>query len=448
MGDYITLSYRWSASELLTTKSTTLAERLTGIPIDGFPRTLYDAVVVTRKLGKRYLWIDALCILQDSPADWVDQSSRMGEIYGNAWLNISADVAETAEAGFLVDRNLLEIRACEHPALLNSTEVRQRLICPYIWSTRCTAHDNILTKRGWIFQERFYSRRILHFLHHEVLWECNAIVVSERCPVRLLNPKISDGDTWKKIRRLQSTALPLDSDVAYASNVRASGHVKHWRIENWGFRAISFDPWYALVVEYSKTTLTRPADRLPAVSSLAALTKHKAVMAATYIAGLWLEDLSYGLSWSSLNSTWEETTDPVYVGPSFSWVSVGRPVCFYKASCPDPDTELQVLHYECTPASNDPFGAVESARITVRGLAKQLEDAKEVKDMIRFLPDALYRTPYLPRNVSLLFLGGNFLVLIRKGENIYSRIGLALDVGRNDLRLAPESWDRKEITII
>jgi hypothetical protein len=184
------------------------------------------------------------------------------------------------------------------------------------------------------------------------------------------------------------------------------------------------------------------------MSSLAALTKHKAVMPATYIAGLWLEDLSYGLSWSSLDSTQEETTDPLYVGPSFSWVSAGRPVCFYKASCPEPNAELQVLHYKCTPASNDPFGAVESARITVRGLAKQLEDAKEVKDMIRFLPDALYRTPYLPHNALLLFLGGNFLVLVRRGESTYSRIGLALDVGRNDLRLAPKSWDRIEITII
>lgn len=118
--DYITLSYRWGDVEPFTTTSLTLKERLYGISEEDLPKTIRDAVNITRLLGKRFLWVDALCILQNSKSDWDTQSAQLGDIYSNAWLNISVDVAENSKAGFLGKqrRNLMQIRNCEHPSLV------------------------------------------------------------------------------------------------------------------------------------------------------------------------------------------------------------------------------------------------------------------------------------------------------------------------------------------
>lgn len=61
--DYVTLSHRWGSNLTLTTKESNLWERMRGIPVQSMPQTFKDAVKITRKLGVRYLWIDALCIL-------------------------------------------------------------------------------------------------------------------------------------------------------------------------------------------------------------------------------------------------------------------------------------------------------------------------------------------------------------------------------------------------
>jgi hypothetical protein len=53
---------------LAATKSN-IQTLISGVEIDRPPQTLKDAVYVTRRLGIRYLWIDALCIIQDSPED-------------------------------------------------------------------------------------------------------------------------------------------------------------------------------------------------------------------------------------------------------------------------------------------------------------------------------------------------------------------------------------------
>jgi hypothetical protein len=98
-GKYICLSYCGGTSLGLTITYDSLSSRLSEIPDIQLPTTLRDAVHITRELGFRYLWIDALCILQRRPevvndqeaiADWQDQSSKMADIYGNAFLTMDA----------------------------------------------------------------------------------------------------------------------------------------------------------------------------------------------------------------------------------------------------------------------------------------------------------------------------------------------------------------------
>ena len=62
---------------------------------------------MTRKLGIRYLWIDALCIIQDSEGggDWLTESSRMAEVYKFAYLNLTASDSVDGHGGLYRSRD-------------------------------------------------------------------------------------------------------------------------------------------------------------------------------------------------------------------------------------------------------------------------------------------------------------------------------------------------------
>jgi len=71
-GSYATLSHCWGGSIPAMTTLCNYAERQRSIPFLSLPRQFQDAIVVTRQLGLRYIWIDSLCIIQDSQQDWIE----------------------------------------------------------------------------------------------------------------------------------------------------------------------------------------------------------------------------------------------------------------------------------------------------------------------------------------------------------------------------------------
>ena len=73
-----------NGDSLYITTSPNIAERKSGMPLASMPPTFQDVIQATRRMGLRYLWIDALCIIQDFPQDWWEQSALMGQIYANA----------------------------------------------------------------------------------------------------------------------------------------------------------------------------------------------------------------------------------------------------------------------------------------------------------------------------------------------------------------------------
>jgi hypothetical protein len=90
---YLTLSYCWGGVPMdapwkLTT--TNLEQFMVSIPIETLPLTLREAVLLTRRLGERYIWIDSLCIIQNDQSDWVRQSSSMSRIYSGSLCTLSA----------------------------------------------------------------------------------------------------------------------------------------------------------------------------------------------------------------------------------------------------------------------------------------------------------------------------------------------------------------------
>ncbi|OAL48110.1 HET-domain-containing protein [Pyrenochaeta sp. DS3sAY3a] len=105
LGQYAALSYCWGSSPPFTTSSANLEERMRGFRLSELPATIRDAVRVARALGMKYLWVDALCIIQGTDehalADWKRESAHMEDVYGNAHVTIVAAASRHCNAGML-----------------------------------------------------------------------------------------------------------------------------------------------------------------------------------------------------------------------------------------------------------------------------------------------------------------------------------------------------------
>jgi len=111
--EYITLSYCWGRDKpLLKATTKNLHLLMKRIEIIELPKTVADAIIVTRGLKYQYLWVDSFCILQDSEEDWKVESTKMGHIYNNSICTICATSAASANQGFLEVRNPLSNLPC------------------------------------------------------------------------------------------------------------------------------------------------------------------------------------------------------------------------------------------------------------------------------------------------------------------------------------------------
>lgn len=111
---YITLSHCWGFLKIISLCKDTYASFLEAIQLGMLSQTFRDTAELVRLLGYRYLWIDSLCILQDSPEDWAYESSRMGEVYSQAILNIAATASSNGDGGL----SRREIALSEQPCLI------------------------------------------------------------------------------------------------------------------------------------------------------------------------------------------------------------------------------------------------------------------------------------------------------------------------------------------
>ena len=96
---YATLSHSWGKQEFLTLTKALLDSFMVEIPITELTKTFQDAIFITRRLGFDYLWIDSLCIIQDSVEDWEAESFLMSNVYGGSTLNIAAASAIDGSKG-------------------------------------------------------------------------------------------------------------------------------------------------------------------------------------------------------------------------------------------------------------------------------------------------------------------------------------------------------------
>ena len=105
IGPYLTLSHRWGSAKLLKLTSANLEEMRREIPMSQLSKTFKDAIVVARTFGVKYLWIDSLCILQDSKEDWTKEVVTMCDVYRNSYCNLAAMSSENRFEGLFYERN-------------------------------------------------------------------------------------------------------------------------------------------------------------------------------------------------------------------------------------------------------------------------------------------------------------------------------------------------------
>jgi serine/threonine protein kinase/uncharacterized protein (UPF0335 family) len=152
--DYAALSYVWADDELKL--STARLEAMQGdLPRDTLPKAINEAITKAQGIGFRYIWVDSLCVLQDSDSDKERESRAMADMYRNAALTIV-----TAQKG--IDQQALQAAVLPLSTYLTPG---------FAWDTR-----------AWSLQERLLSRRFLHLGEEQMYWECNALKASETFP--------------------------------------------------------------------------------------------------------------------------------------------------------------------------------------------------------------------------------------------------------------------------
>ncbi|KAI0425220.1 HET-domain-containing protein [Xylaria sp. FL1042] len=395
-GVYAALSYCWGGETGFTLTSTTEQSFRAGQPLDQFPATLRDAIIITRALGIRYIWIDALCIFQDSDQDWAQEASKMCDVYHGAVVTLAAACASNTHEGILRERQDSTMPQCWLDWRADDATTRVFLRSgSELWDENF--HQSILNTRGWTLQETLLAPRTLWFGQQQLGFECAEGSVSEAGrSIRTAEIYRSKGHIqklrgqpiplWR--RRLLTFLRSLNIPTAIlfpmpslpgALEVKASrtlGSLFSWEpvtlqgsFDHPGnFMGLShFDFWVHIIQNYTSRHLSKSTDALPALSGLAS-EFHRAT-GDTYLAGLWKSNIIEGLSWNRVQLETKPMAQALVndLAPSWSWASVPNSKVFFGIRSQFDHVirfakVLDVTIYNLTP---DPFGAVNRGSITL-----------------------------------------------------------------------------------
>lgn len=355
---YATLSHCWGSNpDFITLTTENFAGFCKGVAIDSLPRSFRDAIVVCNHLDIRYIWIDSLCILQDSHSDWLLHAVEMSSVYQNCHLNLSFDVAENPRQGAFTRRNTDLLQDCyafstipgdldlanmrsadssssesESSGIVSdgppdtshsdkdsqegsSAEVdsakgdsvnptrdalRFLVFAPGLDYGMSGASHLPLSRRGWVVQERLLSPRVLHFMDDRIRWECDCkSSLHEGLPHGL--PDIEDYFNHA-----------IDTFDCFPERYTMGSKRQH------------FVHWANIVRMYSQRLLTYPEkDKLVALAAVA--QRFAAVFSEEYYAGHFRENMPFDLCWEVIGrKSGQDSSVRRY--PTWSWTSVDAEV--------------------------------------------------------------------------------------------------------------------------
>ncbi|KAH7187718.1 heterokaryon incompatibility protein-domain-containing protein [Fusarium oxysporum] len=294
---YLILSYCWgSTNGSARTTYRNLEAHLDRIDISKMPRTVRDAIKLTRAMGKEYIWIDALCIEQaedNHPGDWDNEASKVGDYYANAECLISAMRAGESAQGFLTER--VTWRYPQRRALLAHGETRCHRQQLYFWAEgprQSFFREKLsepLLERGWCLQERILCPRRLHWTKNGLFWECNSALASEQ-------------EAFSNYSRFENSTTEL-GEVAILRDEEPTALV---------------EDWYKITEDYSRMKLSYEKDRFAAIHGLA--TRLAKRHNDTYYAGIFGSRLAQGLMYQDACDS-KKTPDSPICFPTWSWAA-------------------------------------------------------------------------------------------------------------------------------
>lgn len=373
-GKYAALSYCWGHSNHFLLTVTTMGDLKNGFHVCQLPKTLQDAVKVTRQIGLRYLWVDALCIIQgkDTEAinDWNTEVFRMDTVYSNAFITISASSAQNASGG------LFHGSYCDLPFHTSWTSTGDKVVD--LWA-RVTWRNYVpgfksepINSRAWAFQEDVLSTRVLFYASFGLLWKCSEEIIwgySGRSRARetkaraKAEPESCGRDFWFTI-----------NTTPYMSSIPRDGR-------------LTPESWTGELELYTARNLTNPHDKLPALSAIA--QRYSRCIGSQYLAGLWKSTFRQDLLWAHPPAyaliTVADGGNPMrvdeYRAPSWSWAAVNGAVKGHWVGTTLPSANYQwlaeIIVYP-TPVLVDPrnpFGGIVkmSVQLQMRGPIETLK---------------------------------------------------------------------------
>ncbi|EEU35076.1 uncharacterized protein NECHADRAFT_82418 [Fusarium vanettenii 77-13-4] len=324
--DYLILSYCWGKGNLnARTTRDNFEQRRRGIDLKDLSQTILDAIDVTRALGYRYLFVDAICIIQhnkgEDATDWFAEAPLMGRYYQNALCTIAATGAYDSSDGFLNERpgELYPVS----PILLgqyNDSEeeghqLRQMYADPSHPLWLFNVSNSPLYDRGWTLQERSLSNRVIHFGRDAVFWECAELQASECFP-----------------EGVPQSEFISSVDRSHQQLLRSKDTTREQALGKY---------WFQLVREYASMDFTYFEDRLVAIQGVAERTQ--LFFPDRYVCGHFVSQLIFSLAWYGSGSICTEL-DRTKMGPSWSWASSKMSsVDFAHLSSPRYEEEARLL---------------------------------------------------------------------------------------------------------
>lgn len=315
-GRYAALTYCWGRSNHFVLTAGTLKTIQNGFHLSQLPQTIQDAVKVTRGIGLKYLWVDALCIIQGQDAeainDWNIEVAKMDSVYRDAYVTISAAAAQNASGGLFSGSH------CDIPFISTWTASGGKEVV--LWARATWKNDTPgfasepINSRAWTLQEHILSSRILFYTSFGLMWKCNRELVSvysgaSRVKDSTGRPQADTSNPSTETARFRFNTL------RYIFSVARDGHLKT-------------SSWRAILELYTARNLTNPHDKLPALAAIAQRYSHST--GADYLAGLWKPTFLQDLLWRHHPSfpliTVSDGGNPVqsneYRAPSWSWAAV------------------------------------------------------------------------------------------------------------------------------
>ncbi len=356
------------------TKLCNLRDFLIQIPASRLQQSIKDAISVTRELGLRFLWIDSLCIVQDSDEDKMKELTRMHEVYSNAYFTIVAASAKDCDEGFLHLRHQLpdnrdtpNIEPFSLPYRLRDGTFDEVIFQPY-QAFRPSLEP--INSRAWTLQGNLLSPRRLIY-GSQLVRQCHGTPSTAFGRPRWTATPENGARNGLHISALgQAPSRPpaLTLEEVSVANVENLNHLQHLQ-RYWG----------RVVNDYSERKVTNAKDKLIAISAIARQLGATAFTDYSYIAGLWLPNspdkisFLYDLCWA-VNTPLASQQFP-YLAPTWSWASghiqsssgVRMLEWYPEVYSSDNGQRCELVECNVNSERDDAFSDVLGGSLTIRG---------------------------------------------------------------------------------